>query len=262
MNTDREQLQALNRDVNVQETGPVKAIRPTEITPNETVEMAWEASDSGAQALEAQLKKIEVKDESDERWCKDHVEQVYGYLRFLEHSKEVRPNFLAHHGHRASPKMRQILTDWMVQVGRRFRLLNDTLFLSVAYMDRYLQRVETVEKSQMQLVGVACMMLASKNEEIYSPAVSDFVYVCDKAYTEDEIKDMELEVLGRLDCELSFAYSLEFLRRFSRVAEDKIDPRVHPVKVPVRACFDGLRFGKHEAVLSGCGCLVAVNQPH
>ena len=36
---------------------------------------------------------------------------------------------------------------------------------------------------------------------------------------------MELEVLGRLDCELSFAYSLEFLRRFSRVAEDKIDPR-------------------------------------
>ena len=127
---------------------------------------------------------IHTSFQSDERWCKDHVEQVYGYLRFLEHSKEVRPNFLAHHGHHASPKMRQILTDWMVQVGRRFRLLNDTLFLSVAYMDRYLQRVETVEKSQMQLVGVACMMLASKNEEIYSPAVSDFVYVCDKAYTE------------------------------------------------------------------------------
>ena len=79
--------------------------------------------------------------------------------------------------------MRQILTDWMVQVGRRFRLLNDTLFLAVAYMDRYLQRTETVEKSQMQLIGIACMMLASKNEEIYSPSLSDFVYVCDKAYT-------------------------------------------------------------------------------
>ena len=49
--------------MNVQETGLVKAIKPTEITPNETVDMAWEASDSGAQALEAQLKKIEVKDE-------------------------------------------------------------------------------------------------------------------------------------------------------------------------------------------------------
>ncbi|CAG5097798.1 Oidioi.mRNA.OKI2018_I69.XSR.g15237.t1.cds [Oikopleura dioica] len=226
MNTDREQLQALNRDVNVQETGPVKAIQPTEITPKENVEeMAWEAIDSGAQALSAQLKKIEVMDESDERWCKDHVEQVYGYLRFLEHSKEVRPNFLAHHGQSASPKMRQILTDWMVQVGRRFRLLNDTIFLTVAYMDRYLQRTETVEKSQMQLIGIACMMLASKNEEIYSPSLSDFVYVCDRAYTTDEIKDMELEVLGRLDCDLSVAYSLEFVRRFSRVAEETIDPR-------------------------------------
>ena len=36
---------------------------------------------------------------------------------------------------------------------------------------------------------------------------------------------MELEVLGRLDCDLSVAYSLEFVRRFSRVAEETIDPR-------------------------------------
>ena len=32
-------------------------------------------------------------------------------------------------------------------------------------------------------------------------------------------------MLGRLDCDLSVAYSLEFLRRFSRVAEETIDPR-------------------------------------
>jgi hypothetical protein len=111
------------------------------------------------------------------------VEQVYGYLRFLEHAKEVRPNFLAHHGQNASPKMRMILVNWMVQVARRFRLLNETLFLTVAYMDRYLQKTETIDKAQMQLVGIACMMLASKNEEIYSPSLSDYVYVCDKAYT-------------------------------------------------------------------------------
>ena len=135
--------------------------------------------------------------------------------------------------------MRLILIDWMVQVARRFRLLNDTLFLTVAYMDRYLQRTETVEKSKMQLIGIACMMLASKNEEIYSPSLSDFVYVCDRAYStgskissfekikpiSDDIKDMELEVLGRLDCDLSVAYSLEFLRRFARVVEDTIDPK-------------------------------------
>ncbi|CAG5098484.1 Oidioi.mRNA.OKI2018_I69.XSR.g15710.t1.cds [Oikopleura dioica] len=218
--------ETLNRDVNIQETGPVKVAQPCETTPKENVEeMTWEANDAGSLALADQLKKIEVMDESDEKWCKDHVEQVYGYLRFLEHSKEVRPNFLAHHGQSASPKMRLILIDWMVQVARRFRLLNDTLFLTVAYMDRYLQRTETVEKSKMQLIGIACMMLASKNEEIYSPSLSDFVYVCDRAYSTDDIKDMELEVLGRLDCDLSVAYSLEFLRRFARVVEDTIDPK-------------------------------------
>ena len=71
----------------------------------------------------------------------------------------------------------------MVQVARRFRLLNETLFLTVAYIDRYLQKTETIDKAQMQLIGIASMMLASKNEEIYSPSLSDYVYVCDKAYT-------------------------------------------------------------------------------
>jgi hypothetical protein len=36
---------------------------------------------------------------------------------------------------------------------------------------------------------------------------------------------MELEVLGRVDCDLAVAFSLEFLRRFSRVSEDTIDPK-------------------------------------
>ena len=136
--------------MNIQESGPVKAV----VNAENVEEMTWEADDSGADALAAQLKKIESSDEviqvlyfffklnfviqKDERWSKDHVEQVYGYLRFLEHAKEVRPNFLAHHGQNATPKMRMILVNWMVQVARRFRLLNETLFLTVAYMDRYL----------------------------------------------------------------------------------------------------------------------------
>jgi hypothetical protein len=31
------------------------------------------------------------------------------------------------------------------------------------------------------------MMLASKYEEIYPPEVRDFVYICDNAYTRDQV---------------------------------------------------------------------------
>jgi hypothetical protein len=32
-------------------------------------------------------------------------------------------------------------------------------------------------------VGVACMFIACKYEEIYAPEVKDFIYVTDSAYT-------------------------------------------------------------------------------
>lgn len=42
-------------------------------------------------------------------------------------------------------------------------------------------------RRRRQLVGVTGMMLASKYEEIYPPEVRDFVYICDNAYTRDQV---------------------------------------------------------------------------
>ena len=35
-------------------------------------------------------------------------------------------------------RMRSILVDWLVQVHDKFRLLQETLYLTVAFVDRYL----------------------------------------------------------------------------------------------------------------------------
>ena len=48
--------------------------------------------------------------------------------------------------------------------------MSDTLFLGVSCIDRFLS-VQNVPRSQLQLVGVTCMFLASKYEEIYAPTV-------------------------------------------------------------------------------------------
>ena len=45
--------------MNIQESGPVKAV----VNAENVEEMTWEADDSGADALAAQLKKIESSDE-------------------------------------------------------------------------------------------------------------------------------------------------------------------------------------------------------
>ena len=53
---------------------------------------------------------------------------------------------------------------------QEFKLVSDTLFLGVSCIDRFLS-IQNVSRSQLQLVGVTCMFLASKYEEIYAPTV-------------------------------------------------------------------------------------------
>merc|ERR1711973_383439 len=102
----------------------------------------------------------------------------------------------------------------------QFKLLQETLFSTISIVDRFLA-IEglTITRSRLQLVGVAAMFLASKVEEVYAPACSDFVYITDNAYTEDAIKQMEIKILQTLKFNLFEPLSLHFLRRFSKAGD-------------------------------------------
>jgi len=67
-------------------------------------------------------------------------------------------------------KMRTILIDWLLEVHLKFKLLPETLFLSVSIIDRFLT-LKCVAREQLQLVGVTAMFIACKYEEIYPPEV-------------------------------------------------------------------------------------------
>ena len=49
-----------------------------------------------------------------------------------------------------------------------------------------------VLRGKLQLVGVACMLIASKYEEIFAPQVEDFVYITDNTYTAEEVIDLHV----------------------------------------------------------------------
>ena len=69
-----------------------------------------------------------------------------------------------------TPAMRAILVDWMVEVAQEYKLHSETLFQAVGLVDRYLSIIQ-VPRNHLQLIGVTCMLLSSKYEEIYSPQV-------------------------------------------------------------------------------------------
>jgi cyclin B len=114
--------------------------------------------------------------------------------------------------------MRAILIDWLIEVHLKFKLLPETLFLTINLIDRYLEK-NIIPRTKLQLVGVTSMLISSKYEEIYAPEVRDFVYITDKAYTKEEILAMEQAILATLDFNVTSPSSYRFLERFSKIVK-------------------------------------------
>ena len=80
-----------------------------------------------------------------------------------------------------------LIVDWLVEVHLKFKLVPETLYLTVNLIDRYLVKTE-VSRPKLQLVGVTALLIASKYEEIYPPELRDLVYICDRAYSKLEVR--------------------------------------------------------------------------
>ncbi|KAK3003967.1 hypothetical protein RJ639_019563 [Escallonia herrerae] len=125
--------------------------------------------------------------------------------------------------------MRGILIDWLVelsldinnglfQVSEEYRLVPDTLYLTVNLIDRYLSE-KYIGKQRLQLLGITCMLIASKYEEICAPRVEEFCFITDNTYKREEVLKMESHILNVLGFQLSAATTKKFLRRFIQAAQ-------------------------------------------
>ncbi|KAK2919858.1 G2/mitotic-specific cyclin-B2-like isoform X1 [Channa argus] len=175
------------------------------------------------QAFSEALLDVQDVDEQDgdlPQLCSEYVKDIYNYLHVLEVQQAVRANYME--GYEITDRMRALLIDWLVQVHSRFQLLQETLYLTVAVLDRFLQ-VQSVSRRKLQLVGVTAMLVACKYEEMYAPEVGDFAYITDNAFTKSQILEMEQIVLRKLNFQLGRPLPLHFLRRASKVANSDVE---------------------------------------
>eukprot|EP01120_Amphizonella_sp_Union-15-10_P001514 TRINITY_DN1164_c0_g1_i1.p1 TRINITY_DN1164_c0_g1~~TRINITY_DN1164_c0_g1_i1.p1 ORF type:complete len:362 (-),score=33.51 TRINITY_DN1164_c0_g1_i1:175-1260(-) len=125
--------------------------------------------------------------------------------------------------------MRSILVDWLVDVHMEYKLCPPTLHLTVNLVDRYLSR-KIVTKKILQLLGITCMLVAAKYEEVHPPTIDDFVYITDNTYTRLQLLQMEQDVLNTLQFRLTVPTSRSFLESFIHAAESqKKNENLHPL---------------------------------
>ncbi len=120
-----------------------------------------------------------------------------------------------------NPKMRTLIIDWIIGVQMLLQLSDETLFLTVNLIDKVLCKVKVeVDKDKLQLIGLTCLFICSKFEEVDPPELNYFISASKPYFTKKQIIISEAEILGLIDYKIPLVNSLAFLERYWRISTD------------------------------------------
>lgn len=222
--------------VNQQVLSPKKRAVLSEISVNTgNVDLGFDDFCTPEPIVKKTVKKIVDIEDGELKKC-GYSSLIYQYLHSLEVEERRRPlsNYMEKVQKDITVGMREILVDWLVEVAEEYKLVSDTLYLTVSYIDRFLS-YHVLSRNKLQLLGVSCMLIASKHEEITPPHIEDFCYITDNTYAKEEVLEMEKEILKFLNFEVSNPTTKTFLRSFTRTAQENSTPST--LKFEFLACY-------------------------
>ena len=165
---------------------------------------------------EIKIKYFDTSKVSNVQIPKDYLNIIY-YNLLLEEDKGIKPapdyTYLARQTE-INEKMRSILVDWLIDVHFKFGFTDETLFMTISIIDRYLSICQ-ITRTNFQLLGITALMIACKHEEIDLPKIDDFIYITDNAYVKSEVVKMEEDVLSKLNFAFLFPSPIKFYEYLS-----------------------------------------------
>lgn len=111
-------------------------------------------------------------------------------------------------------RKRRILLDWLMEVSQLFNFQRETYHSAVVLLDIYLSKINHVFIKQFQLIGITCLLISAKNEEITIPSITNFAQTTNFAYISKEILALEREILKSLNWRIQYtnpAFWLNYL---------------------------------------------------
>ncbi|KAI3797058.1 hypothetical protein L1987_39748 [Smallanthus sonchifolius] len=101
---------------------------------------------------EEPLLDIDDADKGDPLAVVEYIDDIYAHYRKEEISSCVSPSYMSRQ-HDITDRMRGILIDWLIEVHYKFELMEETLYLTVNLVDRYLEREGNDEYPPIQPLG-------------------------------------------------------------------------------------------------------------
>lgn len=118
------------------------------------------------------------------------------------------------------PRFRGMVVDWLVDVALRYTLAQETLYLAIALLDAALTAsssspTQLLLRDRFQLLGVTCMFVASKLEDVKPLTLYAAFTVCAKTYLYSDFLYMETWIVRTLNWALHIPTTWQFLNYFA-----------------------------------------------
>ncbi|XP_058208773.1 putative cyclin-B3-1 [Rhododendron vialii] len=158
-----------------------------------------------------------IYDDGNHLEVAEYIDEIYQYYWISEAQNPSLGNYMAIQTE-VTPHMRGILINWLIEVHLKYDLMQETLYLTITLLDRYLSLVP-IKKNEMQLVGLTALLLASKYEDFWHPRVLDLISISAESYTRDQMLGMEKDILKKLKFRLNAPTLYVFMLKFLRAAQ-------------------------------------------
>ncbi|KAK1279838.1 putative cyclin-B3-1 [Acorus gramineus] len=184
-----------------------------------------------------------IDDDTNPLEAVEYIEDIYEYYWIMEVQNPSLANYMDIQTD-VTPRLRGILINWLIEVHHKFQLMEETLFLMVELNDRFLSMV-SIDKDQLQLVGLTALLLASKYEDFWHPKIKDLISISANAYTRDQMLAMEKLILRKLKFRLSSPTPYVFMLRFLKAAQSDNKKLEHLAFYLIELClveYEALKF--------------------
>ncbi|KAF5781475.1 putative cyclin domain-containing protein [Helianthus annuus] len=159
----------------------------------------------------------DIYDDGNQLEVAEYVDEIYQHYWVTEAHNQPLKNYMEIQTD-ITPQMRGILINWLIEVHLKFDLMQETLYLMVTLLDFYLSAA-VIRKTDMQLVGLTSLLLASKYEDFWHPKVMELISISAETYTREQMLGLETTILKTLNFRLNLPTPYVFMLRFLRAAQ-------------------------------------------
>ena len=152
-------------------------------------------------------------------------------------------------------KHRSVVIEWLSYISHHFSLSNETLFMCINIMDRYISK-KKISLDIYQLVGITSYLIASKYEDRNSPSIEELIYISKNIYKNSDIISMEKEILTTLNYDIFMVSSYHFFSYFYIISELNNKKLFHLGHLILEICLLNIEIMSYSQSLLAIGALL------